>query len=180
MSFSALQTAALKRFAEQGFNGTSLAEIANDTGIKPPSIYAHFKSKEELFLSLIEPAVNEELLYIKENLTKNDSDTLYSFLVSIEKRFNTAPVFRFLLHSVYLRPKAVAEKVDTIITQYLHELEQILIQLFNDKNAKLDTISLANAYAGIIDSLQAEILYGGKESFQKRLNALWQLFLLAI
>ena len=177
---SPLQEAALKRFAEQGFSGTSLAQIAADTGIKPPSIYAHCRSKEELFLSLVEPAIEAEMDYIGNAWPQADQETLYRFLGDTEKRFNTAPVFRFLLHSLYLRPKPLTEKVDTIIVAYMKELERMLTALFQNTSSRLDAETLANAYAGIMDSLQAEILYGGAQSFQKRLDALWKLFLLAL
>jgi TetR/AcrR family transcriptional regulator, transcriptional repressor for nem operon len=37
-----------------GFNGFSFQQIADRIGIKKPSLYDHFKSKEELGISLIE------------------------------------------------------------------------------------------------------------------------------
>jgi AcrR family transcriptional regulator len=44
---------ALKRFAERGYHGTSVREIADACGIKPSSIYAHFPSKERILHDLI-------------------------------------------------------------------------------------------------------------------------------
>ena len=40
--------AALDLFSENGYEGTSVDQIAKVVGIKAPSIYAHFKGKEEL------------------------------------------------------------------------------------------------------------------------------------
>jgi AcrR family transcriptional regulator len=43
---------ALDLFTDQGFDGTSMREIAERLGITKPSIYYHFASKEEILLAL--------------------------------------------------------------------------------------------------------------------------------
>ena len=40
-------------FARQGYAETSLREIAEAVGIKTPSLYAHFPSKEALFAEIM-------------------------------------------------------------------------------------------------------------------------------
>ena len=44
---------ALRRFAERGYHGTSVRDIAEACGIKPSSIYAHIPSKEQILHDLI-------------------------------------------------------------------------------------------------------------------------------
>jgi AcrR family transcriptional regulator len=44
---------ALRRFAERGYHGTSVREIADACGIKASSIYAHVPSKERILRDLI-------------------------------------------------------------------------------------------------------------------------------
>ena len=47
---------ALTLFAQNGYDGTSVEQIAQDVGIKAPSLYKHFKGKEDILNSLIDIA----------------------------------------------------------------------------------------------------------------------------
>jgi AcrR family transcriptional regulator len=46
--------AATRLFAEQGFEGTSTLQIANEAVVTEPLIYYHFKGKDELFSHIFE------------------------------------------------------------------------------------------------------------------------------
>ena len=61
MTVEGLKKAALNRFAENGFDGTSMAHIADDVGIKKQSIYTHFKGKDQLFLQVFSDVVESIL-----------------------------------------------------------------------------------------------------------------------
>ena len=46
----------LTLFSENGFDGTSVEQIAEKVGIKAPSLYNHFKGKEDILNALIDTA----------------------------------------------------------------------------------------------------------------------------
>ena len=48
--------AALSLFSENGYNGTSVEEIAAGVGIKAPSLYKHFNGEEDILNALIDAA----------------------------------------------------------------------------------------------------------------------------
>ena len=48
--------AALTLFAENGYDGTSVEQIATVVGIKAPSLYKHYKGKEDILNALIDSA----------------------------------------------------------------------------------------------------------------------------
>ena len=60
--------AALTLFAENGYDGTSVEQIANIVGIKAPSLYKHYKGKEDILNALIDAAeVRYDEMFGSEN-----------------------------------------------------------------------------------------------------------------
>lgn len=53
-------TAATTLFAEHGYEGTSLGELVAAIGCTPPSLYNYFKSKEELYLAVLDRYWNRD------------------------------------------------------------------------------------------------------------------------
>ena len=58
---------ALTLFAEKGYKGTSVKNIADAVGIKDASLYNHFKSKQEIFDSIVE-LVSKHISGLSESL----------------------------------------------------------------------------------------------------------------
>lgn len=53
-SREAILTAARKLFAEQGFDGTSLRQVAREASVDPAMVHHYFKGKDELFAASVE------------------------------------------------------------------------------------------------------------------------------
>ncbi|WP_030417089.1 TetR/AcrR family transcriptional regulator [Streptomyces sp. NRRL S-1448] len=49
-----IEVAAARLFAERGYAGTTIGEIAAEAGLSKPMLYRHFDSKQELHLALLE------------------------------------------------------------------------------------------------------------------------------
>jgi len=74
-------SAAIKNFLTFGYEKTSLASIAEEVGIKKPSIYHHFKNKEELFYVSLNHILESLKHKIKNSI--NNSSTSKEMLESL-------------------------------------------------------------------------------------------------
>jgi AcrR family transcriptional regulator len=54
-----IQAVAVELFTEQGYDGTSLREIAERLNVTKAALYYHFKSKEDIVASLVEDYVGQ-------------------------------------------------------------------------------------------------------------------------
>ena len=73
--------AALTLFAENGYDGTSVEHIANIVGIKAPSLYKHFKGKEDILNALIDSAeVRYEDMFGSENNIGQIPESMEEFI----------------------------------------------------------------------------------------------------
>jgi AcrR family transcriptional regulator len=92
---------ALQLFAEKGYERVTMQEIAGMTGIKAPSIYKHYKSKQEILTSIVEKMdeyyKNTEPVF---GIYGDRKKTAAAFGAAGEQAMTAAVVkkFTFLLH----------------------------------------------------------------------------------
>lgn len=70
--------AALRLFVRQGYDSTSLRQIAEDQGLTKAALYYHFPAKEQLLLELTRPFIDglSDLLTEHRALDEPDPETL--------------------------------------------------------------------------------------------------------
>jgi AcrR family transcriptional regulator len=61
--------AAINRFAAEGYQASSVAQIARDAGLTPPAVHAHFGTKDELFTAAFERDIEGMLSVLTSRLT---------------------------------------------------------------------------------------------------------------
>ena len=107
---------ALTLFAKNGYDGTSVEQIATEVGIKAPSLYKHYKGKEDILNALIDSAeVRYEEMFGSERNTgkvpKNPEEFIQVTMGRIEFTIKD-PVIRktrMLLVQEQFRNERIAE-----------------------------------------------------------------------
>ncbi len=99
---------ALTLFAEKGYKGTSVKQIAEAVGIKDASLYKHYKSKQEIFNSIV-TLINEHISNLSDTLglpqnvdQYTEASNFYHKVDYFELKELTRKVFMFYLTDPYI------------------------------------------------------------------------------
>jgi AcrR family transcriptional regulator len=182
MTANQIKVVALKKFVDQGYIGTSLADIGDEVGIKKQSIYSHFKNKDELFLTVYEESIEHEINWMNEFFEKRNDmslhDLLYEFLKQIKERYLNDYYLGLLLRMAFYPPTHLHDRVMGSFSNYLGALEQILLREFSASTVKLSVTSEQGmiSYMNLLDGLIVELIYQGVEKFYTRLDISWQIY----
>lgn len=89
---------ALEQFAEHGYDAASLNDIALRAGIKKASLYAHFASKDALYVVALELALQAERDYVQSQFAKNSRSIKAPgevYIDNLQRRHNSNESLRF-------------------------------------------------------------------------------------
>ncbi|NLX12281.1 MAG: TetR/AcrR family transcriptional regulator [Phycisphaerales bacterium] len=98
-----LLESAARCFAKYGYRGTTTARIAAEAGVSEPIIYRHFKTKQDLFIALIDK-VGDEVLSEWRKATATHENPLDKLRVVLYQNPATADprtrdIYRLLFHA---------------------------------------------------------------------------------
>ena len=185
MSSKKIRDVALSHFANFGYEGASLSKIAEEVGIKKPTIYSHYKGKDDLFLSVVHYVFQLERRRILEYFQSCEDmplkTKLHGMFQWLEQGFTESDTTKFLLRVAFFPPPALFDEVMNIVNPFLDGMQRNLIKLLN-KATKQGEFSHPNieavaiAYLTLIDGVLVELLYGGKQRYQIRVEAAWSIF----
>jgi AcrR family transcriptional regulator len=186
MTSNRIKEVALNHFTANGYEGTSMAQIADDVGIKKQSIYAHFKGKDELFLQVCRDVSADELTivinFIESNRNRAIEQFLLDFIVLYKERYETNDHTKFWLRISFFPPAHLYEQVMKFVYDYLDKLEELLVPILEkamtegEINSSIGANRATTAFLGVLDGIFVEMLYGGPERLNKRLDASWHLY----
>lgn len=186
MTSNRIKEVALNHFTVNGYEGTTMAQIAEDVGIKKQSIYTHFKGKDELFLQVCRDVSADEfqfvMNYIENNKYRTIEQFLFDFMVLYKERYETNDYTKFWLRISFFPPAHLYEQVMKYVYDYLDKLEELLVPILEkamtegEINSSIGANRATTAFLGVLDGIFVEMLYGGPERLTKRLDASWHLY----
>lgn len=139
MTANRLKQAALALFSASGYDGVSLSEIAREVGIKTPSIYAHFESKEQLFLALMTDEMRAEherfAALTKEIADLEPLEQLYAafkFFTDLDHLTNGQA---FMKRTLIVPPKHLQEQLRAQFLEHEAVYSRYFLQLFSQYQA---------------------------------------------
>lgn len=186
MKIDAIKAAGLKYFTLHGYEGASLAQIADEVGMKKQSLYAHFKGKDDLFLQVLRDAkeveLSSKLHYFSNSGSQNPEKDLYGFLQLMIDLFQKNVQLKFWLRMSFFPPAHLAKAVEIEVIDIEDKIQVVLERKFQDwidagaifgDSAKTTTL----AFLGIVDSLMLELVYGNDQKRLKdKLEASWTVY----
>jgi len=106
-TYKELLEAAARVFSQRGFNGASVDDVAAAAGFTKGAVYAHFASKEELFLALLDRRLEQDIEQwgtigeSQQGQATKDSTTSRSFAGDLEQqRTWNMLLLEFLLYAM--------------------------------------------------------------------------------
>jgi len=158
--------AAEKLFAAKGFFPTTMSEIAQEAQFGTGTLYKYFKSKEDLYFTLIDEKADEINGPVKAELSKK-----MSAIERIEKILRIQ--FEFIERNrnffrIYVSERSrfewtvkddLGKGIHEKMVAYIHLLAQVMKQGIKDGTFKpKDPMDLAHALVGIVNSFVFEWL----------------------
>ncbi|MGV8057357.1 MAG: TetR/AcrR family transcriptional regulator [Smithellaceae bacterium] len=163
-------------FQKKGYEATTMDEIAELCELSKPSIYALFKSKDDLFYSIIEPTlskISNRLEKIADDKNEPVIETIKNLVYEVFKHYDKNPdVFQMLMQNNIrtLSPNKLSHLED-IIRSNIHQMEKTIQRgidqgIFRNVEPKLASIVIWDCFMGVFHS-QTKRMEGGKSDYRK-------------
>ncbi|UII58557.1 TetR/AcrR family transcriptional regulator (plasmid) [Cytobacillus spongiae] len=184
-----IKAAALDLFGQQGYEDTSLQEIATAVGIKKPSIYNHFKSKEDLFVEVLEDLnVSEVKAYrsVQENMDPEEPLTNIRTLFDLFcHRLMTTKEALLWKRVTFFPPEMFKELIQEHFIYFEEVTSSILVSIYREgMNQNLfhdiEEEEFVASFLCLVDGVFLEHHYYTEEIFQRRIESAWKVYELGI
>jgi TetR/AcrR family transcriptional regulator len=123
--------AAASLFANKGYAGTSVREIVEAASVTKPTLYYYFKNKEDLYLKLMDLAMETFSLLLDESLARQGRmrERLIGLFTDLYVAFHENVDLLRLVNSIIYGPRGATPPYD--ITQQSNHLESVLNEMLD-------------------------------------------------
>ena len=157
-------SSAEKVFAAKGFFPTTMSDIAREAEFGTGTLYKYFKSKEELYFTLIDEKVEEMSRLVKAELSQKTS-AIERIKKVLELQFEFIERNRDFF-KIYISERSrfewtvkddLGKGIHEKMVTYIQLLDEVMSQGIKEKEFKpINPIDLAHALVGIVNSFVFE------------------------
>ncbi len=177
-----IRDAAFSLFLEKGYDGTNIREIAEEAGYKAPSIYFYYKSKDELFLQVLEDVWQNHIRAIEKLVLSTSNiciDPKELFRKRIEAIYTDFAAYRFLLRYRVFPASGLMDAIREIYLKWElaeKELHQSIICKFHhqesyNRNIGWETVYVQ--YKRTLNRIINDIVISGEFIDDKDIDMYW-------
>ncbi|MGO4255462.1 TetR/AcrR family transcriptional regulator [Marmoricola sp. RAF53] len=115
-----LLESALEVFVAQGYHAAAMDDIAENAGVSKPVLYQHFPGKLDLYVALLDQAVDKVIDGTRQALESTDDNkqrvaaTMHAFFTYVASEQGE---FRLVFESDLTNEPAVRERIDRVTTE---------------------------------------------------------------
>ena len=186
MTREKIKAAALELFAQHGFAGTTLNQIAEKVGIKAPSLFSHFKGKEELFLTIFQEVNQQIVEHVRLLVSGQEEGTVAKRLELIFRRncqfyMENEARTRFLKQTMVTPPPFGKEAILNDFFEAEQQLSATLTELFCQGVAEgvlsdFPVERFLAAYYCMTDGVLMQINIYEPGQMEERIGHIWEHF----
>ncbi|MCG4580265.1 TetR/AcrR family transcriptional regulator [Clostridium cochlearium] len=176
--------AAIKIFSQNGYNGTTMDDIAKEANVAKGTLYYHFKSKEEIFKFIIDGGmdiISEKL----EDISKQEGDSISKLKAVCKAQlsvvYENRDFFKVIMSQLWgseIRQLEIREKIE----KYIKDIEKYIKDAVKEGTIKNgETYFMAYAIFGMLCSTSIyELINEDKEKIDKVADSLMDYILKGI
>lgn len=136
MGADKLKDGALQVFAEKGYEGTSIKDITKRLNMTAPALYAHYDSKEDLYLTIFQECIEDlketVMAAVRKRPEEYSLEMLHDIYLAQLEFFSAKPMQgRLILSNAFFPPSELKEKLAAIIDESLTEFRESVCRIFS-------------------------------------------------
>jgi AcrR family transcriptional regulator len=188
-----VRDSAATAFHEKGFEATTMDEVARRAELSKAAIYLYFKSKEDLYYGLIEPALNRlsrRLTRISEGKEDPETkikkivDATYDFYDKDPDAYRLVSRYKAAEFSKLLSPDKL-DHLKRLMQSNMRQAEKAVEEgirqgAFRDVDPRITSIIIWNAFMGVIQFQENRMVPGMSDYRRPTLNAALEIILSGI
>lgn len=158
----------LRIFCEKNFSNVSIKEIADAVGMTKGAVYWHFRSKNDILVTLIEELCAEQLIdTIKCHSMPGSSEKMKDYYIGMLKMLRSDKRYKMMNKLILQRnewPSEVQEKVREIVKKSFNEEKEKLNVLLAEAQAKgkirgdINVANVAEVFTAVFRGLGIQII----------------------